>query len=231
MPVRLSTDESEPRPLVCIVDDDPSVRRHLQRQIRLEGYDVETFDSSRAFLTFSKPRRPTCLLLDVRLSGISGIDMYEQLKRDGSAPPVVFLTGFGGVALATRAMKEGAVDFLEKPVRRSALLAAVRVALEQSRQTLTEQSELSSLRLRYESLTPREREVLDYVVTGRPNKQTASHLGITEATIKVHRARVMRKMGAGSLADLTLMALALGRVDRYPAPASPPAKRQTETHA
>jgi FixJ family two-component response regulator len=228
VPARISSDESEPRPLVCIVDDDASVRRHLQRQVRLEGYDVETFDSSRAFLTFSIPQRPTCLLLDVRLSGTSGIELYEKLKRKGPAPPVVFLTGFGGVPLATRAMKEGAVDFLEKPVRRGALLAAVRAALERSRQTLTEESELSSLKLRYESLTPREREVLDHVVTGQLNKQTAFDLGISEATIKVHRARVMRKMEAGSLADLTLMALALGRVDRHPG-ASPPVKRQTAT--
>jgi FixJ family two-component response regulator len=215
MQARFSADEPHARPLVCIVDDDPSVRRHLQRQIRLEGYDVETFASSSAFLTFSIPKRPTCLLLDVRLSGISGIELYGQLKRDGVAPPVVFLTGFGGVPLATRAMKEGAVDFLEKPVRRSALLAAVRVALELSERTLAEQSELTSLRLRYESLTPREREVMDHVVTGRLNKQTASDLGITEATIKVHRARIMHKMGAGSLSDLTLMALTLGRVERH----------------
>jgi FixJ family two-component response regulator len=126
----------------------------------------------------------------------------------------VFLTGFGGVTLATRAMKEGAVDFLEKPVRRSALLAAVRVALERSEKSLAEESELTSLRLRYESLTPREREVMDHVVTGRLNKQTASDLGITEATIKVHRARIMHKMEARSLSDLTLMALSLGRVER-----------------
>jgi FixJ family two-component response regulator len=217
MTARFSTPEPEARPLVCIVDDDPSARRHLQRQIRLEGYDVETFDSGGAFLTFSIPRRPTCLLLDVRLSGRSGIELYEQLKRDGAAPPVVFLTGFGGVPLATRAMKEGAVDFLEKPVRRTALLAAVRTALERSQKTLADESELTSLKLRYESLTPREREVMDHVVIGRLNKQTASDLGITEATIKVHRARVMGKMGAGSVADLTLMALTLGRVDRHTA--------------
>lgn len=127
----------------------------------------------------------------------------------------MFLTGFGGVPLATRAMKEGAVDFLEKPVRRTALLAAVRAALERSQKTLAEESELTSLKLRYESLTPREREVMDQVVIGRLNKQTASDLGITEATIKVHRARVMQKMGARSVADLTLMALTLGRVDRH----------------
>jgi FixJ family two-component response regulator len=189
------------------------MRRQLQRQLRQEGYDVETFESSSAFLAFAVPSRPTCLLLDVRLAGISGIELYERLQRNGPSPPAVFLTGFGGIPLATRAMKGGAVDFLEKPVRRNVLLAAVRSALELSRRALFERSELSGLKMRYESLTPREREVLDHVVKGQLNKQTAFDLGVTEATIKVHRARVMEKMGADSLADLTLMAFALGRLD------------------
>jgi FixJ family two-component response regulator len=231
MPDRVSSEEAFGRPLVCIVDDDSSVRRQLQRQLRFAGYDVETFESSGALLAFSLPLRPLCLLLDVRLSGISGIDLYEQLKQKGPVPPAVFLTGFGGVPLATRAMKEGAVDFLEKPVRKSVLLGAVRTALELSRQALFERDELSSLKMRYESLTPRERQVLDHVVSGQLNKQTAFDLGISEATIKVHRARVMQKMAADSLADLTLMALALGRVERRPQPASPARTRQAGAHA
>jgi FixJ family two-component response regulator len=228
---RISSGEGDGRGLVCIVDDDPSIRRQLKRQLRFAGYDVETFESSGALLSFSLPLRPLCLLLDVRLSGTSGIDLYEDLKQKGPVPPAVFLTGFGGVPLATRAMKEGAVDFLEKPVRRSVLLAAVGAALEVSRQSLFERDELSSLRRRYESLTPRERQVLDHVVSGRLNKQTAFDLGISEATIKVHRARVMQKMAADSLADLTLMALALGRVERHPQPAPPVRTRQAGAHA
>jgi FixJ family two-component response regulator len=167
----------------------------------------------------------------VRLAGISGIELYERLQREGTPPPAVFLTGFGGISLATRAMKRGAVDFLEKPVRKSVLLPAVRTALELSRQALAERTELSSLKVRYESLTPREREVLDHVVAGHLNKQTAFDLRVTEATIKVHRARIMQKMGADSLADLTLMALALGRVDRRRTTASPVPTLQMGVHA
>jgi FixJ family two-component response regulator len=211
------------RPLVCIVDDDASVRKHIKRQLRLEGWEVEAFDSSDAFLDFPLPPRPTCLLLDVRLAGTSGIDLYGRLRQREIPPSVVFLTGFGRVHLATRAMKEGAVDFLEKPVRRNVLLAAVRTALELSRHRLMERSELRSLEKRYQLLTPRERDVMDYVVSGRLNKQTALDLGITEATIKVHRARVMQKMGADSVASLTLMALSLGRIHRAPTPTGPPA--------
>jgi FixJ family two-component response regulator len=165
------------------------------------------------------------------LSGFSGIDLYQELKQKGAPPPVIFLTGFGGIPLATRAMKDGAVDFLEKPVRRRVLLAAVATALELSRQALLERSSSSSLRERYESLTPREREVMDRVVNGQLNKQTAFALGITEATIKVHRARVMHKMGADSLADLALMALALGRIEWRGTAASSVRTRQTGTHA
>jgi FixJ family two-component response regulator len=200
---------------VCVVDDDSSVRRALERQLRSWGYEVAAFGSSLSFLDFKRPERPTCLVADVRLPGISGIEMHETLKRErGFAPEVVFLTGYGEVQLAARALKEGAVDFLEKPVRRRALLAAVETALERSRRSLAALRQLRSLTGRYETLTPREREVMDYVVTGRLNKQTAFDLGITEATIKVHRSRVMEKMEADSVSSLTLMALTLGRVKR-----------------
>lgn len=227
----VSSDESAGQPLVCILDNDLSVRRQLQRQLRFEGYELETFESSGAFLTFVVPFRPTCLVLDVRLAGISGIELYERLQQEGTPPPAVFLTAFGGISLATRAMKAGAVDFLEKPFRKSVLLAAVRTALEVSRQALAERNVLSRLRERYASLTLREREVLDHVVAGQLNKQTAYDLGITEATIKVHRARIMEKMAAGSLAGLTLMALALGRVERHPMAASAVRTRQAGAHA
>ena len=200
--------------LVCVVDDDHSVRRQLDRQLRYAGYEVAAFDSSRSFLGFERPERPTCLVADVRLPEISGIEMYERLKRDNFTPEVVFLTGFGEVQLAARAIKEGAVDFLEKPVRRSALLGAVETALEKSRLSLANLRRLRTLNGRYETLTPREREVMDYVVTGRLNKETAFDLGITEATIKVHRSRIMDKMEADSISSLTLMALTLGRVKR-----------------
>jgi FixJ family two-component response regulator len=200
--------------LVCVVDDDHSVRRNLGRQLRFAGYDVVAFDSSQGFLAFERPERPTCLVTDVRLPDLSGIEMYEKIKEDDFTPEVVFLTGYGEVKLAARAIKGGAVDFLEKPVRRSALLAAVETALERSRRSLAALRHLRSLTSRYQTLTPREREVMDYVVTGRLNKETAFDLGITEATIKVHRSRIMEKMEADSISDLTLMALTLGRVER-----------------
>lgn len=206
---KVTGDPSVDPALVLVIDDDPSVRRQLQRQLRLEGYEVEAFGSSRAILEYSLPERPTCLVLDVRLAGVSGIDLYAQLKRRGSAPPVVFLTGFGGVPLATRAMKEGAVDFLEKPVRRAALLAAVRAAVAESRKTLAERAEVSGLTGRYESLTPRERQVMDLVVDGAANKVIAIDLGLSERTVEIHRAKVMEKMGARSVAHLVKLQMNL----------------------
>ncbi|HEY7820486.1 MAG TPA: response regulator [Vicinamibacteria bacterium] len=208
-----TSDRIDEEPLVCVVDDDRLVRRAVHRQLRLAGYDVLAFDSSQAFLSFSLPHRPACLVVDVRLPGISGIELYERIKENAIPPQVVFLTAYGEVELATRAMKDGAVDFLEKPVRRHALLAAVETALGRSRRALNEWRRHQSLALRYDSLTPRERQVMDYVVTGRLNKETALDLGISEATIKVHRSRVMQKMGADSVSALTLMALSLGRVE------------------
>jgi FixJ family two-component response regulator len=205
----LSIDDA---PLVCVIDDDGLVRRAVHRQLRLAGYDVLAFEGSHDFLGFSLPHRPACLIVDVRMPGISGIELYERIRETVIPPQVVFLTGYGEVGLATRAMKDGAVDFLEKPVRRHNLLAAVETALERSRRALAEWRHRESLALRYDRLTPRERQVMDYVVTGRLNKETAFDLGTTEATIKVHRSRVMQKMGADSVSALTLMALSLGRV-------------------
>jgi RNA polymerase sigma factor (sigma-70 family) len=191
---------------VFVVDDDPSVRGGLARLFKSVGLAAEAFASAREFLELPSPEGPACLVLDVRLPELSGLDLQTGLARAGVAIPIIFITGYGTVPTSVRAMKAGAADFLEKPVDEQQLLDAVHRALEQDRRARQERAEVAERRRRLESLTPREREVLAYVVAGRLNKQIAAELGTSEKTVKVHRARVMEKMKVASLAELARLA-------------------------
>jgi FixJ family two-component response regulator len=190
-------------PIVFVVDDDPSVRRALARLIGSAGFSVQAFACACEFLACDlSSGRPACLVLDVRLPDFSGLELQQRLNRAGAALPIVFITGHGDIPMTVTAMKAGAADFLEKPVSDEDLLRAIDVALARSREALCESVEIDAIRLRLTKLTPREREVFALVVKGRLNKQVASELGTVEKTVKVHRARVMEKMGAHSLAEL-----------------------------
>jgi len=191
---------------VFVVDDDPSVRASLGRLFKSVGLAVEAFASGREFLERGPAEGPACLVLDVRMPELSGLDLQEELSRSGVAIPVVFITGHGSVSASVRAMKAGAADFLEKPVDEQQLLDVVYYALEKDRRARRERDEIAELRGSLASLTPREREVLGHVVAGRPNKQIAAELGTSEKTVKVHRARVMEKMKVASLAELARLA-------------------------
>jgi FixJ family two-component response regulator len=201
---------TEVPPIVFVVDDDPSVRRAIKRLIESVGLQVELFGSAPEFLRSKRPDAPSCLVLDIRLPGISGLDFQRQLAEADIHIPIVFITGHGDIPMSVRAMKAGAVEFLTKPFRDEDLLDAIQLALERDRARRQQESRIAALRKRFQSLTPREREVLRLVVLGRLNKQIAGELGTSEITIKVHRARVMRKMQAESLADLVRMASRLG---------------------
>jgi FixJ family two-component response regulator len=197
---------TETKPIVFVVDDDLSVRRSTERLIRLAGLEVQTFTSAREFLKHPRPDRPACLVLDVRMPGLSGMDLQRELKQSGIQLPIIFITGHGDIPMTVRAMKAGAVEFLTKPFRSRGLLDAVRSALERDQSAHKERSESEELRERYEQLTPREREVMALVTAGMLNKQAAGELATTERTIKFHRANIMQKMRAESLADLVRMA-------------------------
>lgn len=192
---------TEHTPTVAIVDDDPSIRKSLARLVRSTGFNVQTFASAEAFLNAHDRTHPSCVVLDIRMPGMSGLDLQERLASD-PALPIVFITGHGDVPMSVRAMKRGAVDFLQKPFDERELLAAIRHACDRAKRAHRKQVETSAVRLRFNSLTPREREVFALVVAGMLNKQIAGQLGITEKTVKAHRARVMEKMRADSLADL-----------------------------
>ena len=193
-------------PTVYVVDDDESVCRALARLIRSVGLAAETFHSAKAFLDHTPPDGPACLVLDVRLPGASGLDLQAALSQAGRDLPIVFITGHGDVPTTVRAMKGGAIDFLQKPFNDQELLDCVQRAIARSRTQRTERAERAELERRFQALTPREREILLHVVTGKLNKQIAGDLGIAEKTIKVHRGRVMEKMQAGSVAELVRMA-------------------------
>jgi FixJ family two-component response regulator len=192
--------------VVYVVEDDEAVRRALARLLRSVGLSVETFASAKAFLEYPRPDRPACLVLDVRLPGPSGLELQTALGGAQSTLPIIFITGHGTVPMSVRAMKAGAVDFLQKPFDDHELLETVQRALGRSRHGRVESSERAALQSRFRALTPREQEVLSLVVTGMLNKQIAARLGAAEKTIKVHRGRVMKKMAAESVADLVRMA-------------------------
>jgi len=196
--------------IVYVVDDHPSVRRAIKRLVESEGLQVELFGSAPEFLEARRPNAPSCLVLDIKLPGTTGLDFQHQLSESGIRIPIIFITGHGDIPMTVRAMKAGAVEFLTKPFRDKDLLDAIQVALQRDRTRRQDESDIAVLKERLDSLTPREEEILRLVVSGRLNKQIAAELGTSEITIKVHRASVMRKMQAESLADLVGMA---GRLD------------------
>lgn len=192
-------------PVVFVVDDDPSVRSSLKFLISSIGLQVESFDSADVLLKRKLPDAPCCLVLDVRLRGLSGLDFQRELASRNRHMPIVFITGYGDVPMSVRAMKAGAVEFLTKPFRDQDLLDAIRIALKKDQARREQEKEVADLKDRFVSLTPREQEVISMVVSGMLNKQIADELGTAENTVKVHRSRGMEKMHAQSLADLVKM--------------------------
>ena len=192
-------------PIVFIVDDDASVREALKNLIRSVGLHVELFGSATEFLETQRPDAPSCLVLDVRLPGISGLDLQRRLTDANVHIPIIIVTGHGDIPMSVRAMKAGAIEFLTKPFRDQDLLDAIQVALERNRTRRQREAEIAVFRERFESLSPRERDVVTKVVSGMLNKQIADEIGIAENTVKVHRSRAMEKMQAQSLADLVKM--------------------------
>jgi len=212
---------AELEPIVFIVDDDASVRTSTERLVRSVGFRVQTFASAKEFLDASRPEGPACLVLDVRLPGLSGLDLQHELAQSGPQVPIIFITGHGSIPMSVQAMKAGAVEFLTKPFQRGELIAAIRAAIERDRTAHSARRAADELRARYETLTPREREVLGFVVAGLLNKQIAGELATSERTIKFHRAHIMEKMNAASLAELVRMAGQLG-ISHGVAPAPAP---------
>ncbi len=198
------------RPTVFVIDDDASMRRALVNLCESVGLDVEAFGSATEMLESGLPDVPSCLVLDIRLPGLSGLDLQNELARAGVHIPIIFITGHGDIPMTVRAMKGGAVDFLTKPFRDQDLLDAVRTAIERDRRRRESLRTLAGMRSLYETLSSREREVMARVASGLVNKQIAAELGLAEITVKIYRGRVMRKMGAKSLADLIKTAEALG---------------------
>ncbi|HEY4869231.1 MAG TPA: response regulator transcription factor [Candidatus Dormibacteraeota bacterium] len=203
-----------PRETVFIVDDDASVREALANLMRSVGLHAQLFASAQEFLKTPQPDSPACLILDVRMPGLGGLDCQRQLDDAGCHIPIIFMTGHGDIPMSVRAMKAGAVDFLTKPFRDQDLLDAVQQAIDRDRLRRAEERDLTDLRDRFIGLTPRERDVMAWVVSGRLNKQIAGELGTSEITVKVHRGHVMRKMQADSVADLVRMAGRLGVTPR-----------------
>ena len=200
----------ESESIVFIIDDDPLYRESTERLVRSVGLRVQSFESAREFLSSRRPNVASCLVLDVRMPGLSGLDLQLELAKVGVQMPIIFVTGHGDIPMSVQAMKAGAVEFLAKPFRDQALLDAINQAIERDRVTRRQRAKSVELRRRYESLGPREREVFECVVSGMLNKQMADKLGTTERTIKFHRGQIMRKMEAKSVAELVRFAYGLG---------------------
>lgn len=196
----------EPNVVVVVVDDDPSVRQGLDRLIRSLGWKAETFASAQEFLSHNWTSPPSCVVLDLQLPGLSGLELQKRMAEEGLDNPIVFLTGHGSIPSSVQAMKGGAVEFLTKPFEEEDLLKAIQEAIERDRSTRKVNAERRDLQGRYESLTAREQEVMQHVISGSLNKQIAGEMSITEDTVKFHRGHIMRKMQAHSLADLVRMA-------------------------
>ncbi len=196
--------------VVFVIDDDASLRRAIQRVLGSVGLRVELFGSAQEFLDASRPDVPSCAVLDVRLPGMSGLELQRELTSAGMHIPLIFITSYGDIPMSVRAMKAGAVEFLTKPFRDQDLLDAIQLALKRDRLRRETEADIQLLRERFESLTPREREILPLVVSGLLNKQIAASIRTSEATVKVHRSQLTRKMGAQSLADLVRMAERIG---------------------
>jgi len=202
--------ESGEQPIVFVIDDDESLRDTLKRLFATVGLRAETFASTADFLKRKLPAVPTCLVLDIRLPGISGLDFQAELARTGITIPIVFMTGYGDIPMTVKAMKAGALEFLPKPFRDQDMLDAVQLALERDRTKRHAERANAQMRASFESLTPREREVMAFVTTGLMNKQIAAEMGLAEITVKLHRGNLMRKMNARSVAELARMAQILG---------------------
>jgi FixJ family two-component response regulator len=201
---------TEARSIVFVIDDDASIRNALKTLIRSVGLEVEVFGSAQEFLQRKEPDMRSCLILDIRLPGIGGLDFQRKLAEANIPIPIIFITGHGDVPMSVRAMKAGAVEFLTKPFRDQDLLDAIQVGLDRDQARRQQEAEIASVRERFESLTPRQQEVLPLIVSGFSSKQIAVKLGTSEATAKIHRGRVMRKMNADSLPELVRMAERIG---------------------
>ena len=192
--------------VIYVVEDDPSFRKSVERLIRATGFRAVAFESADAFLSLPRIERPACLLLDVRLPGIDGLALQQELIEKGSSLPIIFMTGHGSIPMSVQAMKKGAVDFLPKPFEAEDLRAAILKALERDEQNTEKEIQSEKVSSLIDTLTPREKEVLRWVITGKLNKQIADALGVTEKTVKVHRGRVMQKIGVSSVAELVRLA-------------------------
>lgn len=207
---RVMKELPEAQSIVFVIDDDTSVREALKNLFRSVGMRVEVFSSAIEFLKYKLPDAVACLVLDIRMPGVSGLDFQVELTKADIRIPIIFITGHGDIPMSVRAMKAGAVEFLTKPFRDQDILDAVQIALERDRARRSRDKTVQEVRANFETLTPREQEVIAFVTTGLMNKQIAAELGVSEVTVKVHRGNVMKKMGARSIADLVRMADALG---------------------